>query len=81
MQRTKWIDRNFMFDTAIVKTKNPKGFVENKIAAKQGGIPIIIGAGNARKALEIKSGERVVSEKNYLPAARQNKQLKKSKKK
>lgn len=23
--------------TAIVKTKNPKGFSENKIAAKQGG--------------------------------------------
>src|SRR5690606_24080358 len=33
--------------TAIVKTQNPKGFVENKKAAKQGGAV----AGNARKEL------------------------------
>ncbi|MBS1502022.1 MAG: Bro-N domain-containing protein [Bacteroidetes bacterium] len=49
--------------TAIVRTQNPKGFVENKIAAKQGGKI----AGDARKALEIKTGERVVSKNNYLP--------------
>ncbi len=42
--------------TAIVKTQNPKGFVENKIAAKQGGKI----AGDARKALVIKTGEKVV---------------------
>ena len=49
--------------TAIVKTKNPKGFIENKVAAKEGGTI----AGNARKALDMKTGEKVVSESNYLP--------------
>ena len=58
--------------TAIVKTKNPKGFVENKIAAKQGGSV----AGKARKDLETKTGKKVVSSKNYLPEAKKNKQLK-----
>jgi len=48
--------------TAIVKTKNPKGFVQNKVVAKQGGRI----AGDARKALEIKTGEKVVSKENYL---------------
>ena len=47
--------------TAIVKTQNPKGFTENKKVAKQGGDV----AGNARKELEIKTGEKVVSAKNY----------------
>ncbi len=47
--------------TAIVKTQNPLGFVENKIVAKQGGRI----AGDARKALEIKTGEKVVSKENY----------------
>lgn len=49
--------------TAIVKTQNPKGFVENKKAAKQGGAV----AGNARKELESKTGQKVVSNQNYLP--------------
>ncbi|MCO5230690.1 MAG: hypothetical protein M9958_06000 [Chitinophagales bacterium] len=49
--------------TAIVKTQNPKGFQENKKAAKQGGAV----AGNARKELETKTGENVVSNQNYLP--------------
>lgn len=48
--------------TAIVKTKNPKGFVQNKVAARQGGTI----AGNARKELELKTGEKLVSEENYL---------------
>ncbi len=61
--------------TAIVKTKNPKGFVQNKIAAKQGGTI----AGNARKALEIKTGEKVVSKENYLPEKNKNKQIGKRK--
>ena len=39
--------------TEIVKTKNPQGFVKNKVAAKQGGAI----AGNARKALEVKTGK------------------------
>src|ERR1035437_6506041 len=59
--------------TAIVKTKNPKGLVQNKVAAKQGGTI----AGNARKALELKTGAKVVSEENYLPAGKKNKQLNK----
>jgi DNA-damage-inducible protein D len=57
--------------TAIVKTKHPKGFKQNKVAAKQGGNI----AGNARRALEIKTGEKVVTKKNYLPADIKNKQI------
>ena len=53
--------------TAIVKTQNPKGFVENQKAAKQGGAV----AGNARKELESKTGQKVVSNQNYLPERRQ----------
>jgi len=63
--------------TAIVKTKNPKGFVQNKIIAKQGGII----AGDARKALELKTGAKVVSDGNYLPEAKKSKELKKGTKK
>ena len=58
--------------TAIVKTKNPKGFIQNKVAAKQGGKI----AGDARKALEIKTGEKVVSKENYLPEAKKTKKIK-----
>ena len=63
--------------TAIVKTRNPKGFTENKIVAKQGGSV----AGKARRDLEIKTGQKVVSTKNYLPEPKKNKQLNKGKKK
>lgn len=49
--------------TAIIKTKSPKGFVANKKVAKKGGTI----AGNARMALEQKTGEKVVVKKNYLP--------------
>ena len=48
--------------TAIVKTRKPKGFIENKKAAKQGGAV----AGNARKELETKTGQKVVTSQNYL---------------
>ena len=48
--------------TAIVKTRKPKGFIENKKAAKQGGAV----AGNARKELEMKTGQKVVTAQNYL---------------
>ena len=58
--------------TAIVKTKNPKGFTENKKVAKQGGAI----AGNARKELEEKTGEKVVTSNNYLPESKKNKKLK-----
>ncbi len=63
--------------TAIVKTRNPKGFIENKIVAKQGGSV----AGKARRDLEIKTGKKIVSSENYLPESKKNKQLNKGKKK
>ena len=63
--------------TAIVKTRNPKGFIENKIVAKQGGSV----AGKARKDLEVKTGQKVVSSDNYLPEVIKNKKLSKNKKK
>lgn len=59
--------------TEIVKTKNPKGFIENKKAARQGGNV----AGNARKELEQRTGKKVVTKENYLPESAKNKQLKK----
>ena len=59
--------------TAIVKAKNPKGFVENKIAAKKGGSV----AGKARIDLERKTGKKVVSKENYLPISKENKKLNK----
>ncbi len=63
--------------TAIVKTRNPKGFVENQVAAKQGGSV----AGKARRDLEVKTGKKVVSSENYIPEPKKNKQLNKGKKK
>ena len=63
--------------TAIVKTKNPRGFIENQIVAKQGGSV----AGKARRDLETKTGKKVVSSENYLPEANKNKQLNNKKKK
>ena len=63
--------------TAIIKTRNPKGFIENKIVAKQGGSV----AGKARRDLEIKTAKKVVSTENYLPESKTNKQLNKGKKK
>jgi len=58
--------------TAIVRTQNPKGFTQNKQAARQGGKI----AGDARQALELKTGEKVVSSENYLPETKKNKKLK-----
>ena len=63
--------------TAIVKTRNPKGFIENKIVAKQGGSV----AGKARLDLEIKTGKKIVSSENYLPETKKNNRITKSKKK
>jgi len=48
--------------TRIAKSKDVQGFDENKTAAKQGGEV----AGNARKELEEKTGESVLSEDNFL---------------
>ena len=61
--------------TEIVKTRDPKGFIQNKKAAKQGGAV----AGNARRELESRTGKKVVSTDNYLPGAKKNKELKKGK--
>ena len=63
--------------TEIVKKKNPIGFIENKKAANQGGKI----AGDARKALELETGDKVVSSKNFLPESLKNKALKRGKKK
>ena len=48
--------------TRITKTRDAQGMEENKVAAKQGGEV----AGNARKELEEKTGESVVTEENFL---------------
>ncbi|NQU78788.1 phage antirepressor protein [Candidatus Woesearchaeota archaeon] len=58
--------------TEIAKKKDAQGFVENKFAAKEGGNI----AGDARKKLEQKTGDDVVSEKNYLHLADKKKKLK-----
>jgi len=47
--------------TEIARNKNAQGFKENKKAAKEGGTI----SGNARKALEKKSGRKVVSKQNF----------------
>ncbi len=47
--------------TEIAKNKDAQGFVQNKKAAKAGGVI----AGNARKELEVKSGKRVATKENY----------------
>ena len=58
--------------TAIVRTQNPKGFIQNKRAASQGGKI----AGDARKALELTTGEGIVSDNNFLPKKKNLKKLK-----
>ena len=51
--------------TEIARRGDALGFIENRTSAKQGGTI----AGNARKALEAKTGMPVVSKDNYLPAS------------
>ena len=48
--------------TEIARNKNAQGFSENRQAAKRGGKI----AGDARKKLELESGQRVVSQENFL---------------
>jgi DNA-damage-inducible protein D len=48
--------------TAIAKSKDPIGFKENKVVAREGGEV----AGNARKELESKTGESIVISDNFL---------------
>ena len=52
----------------IVVNTNPKGFEANNKVAKAGGKI----AGDARKQLEIKSGNKVISSDNYLPGKKQS---------
>jgi DNA-damage-inducible protein D len=55
----------------IVKIKNPVGFIENKEAAKQGGSV----AGKARKDLELKTGQNIVSPENFLENSKKRKKI------
>lgn len=57
--------------TAIVRTQEPSGFAENKEAAQQGGSV----AGKARRDLEAKTGQKVVSSQNYLPESKNTKRI------
>jgi len=56
--------------TEIAKNKDTKGFIENKTAAKKGGII----AGEARQKLEKESGKKVSTKQNYLDQS-ENKKL------
>lgn len=58
--------------TEIAKNKDAIGFSENKTAAQEGGEV----AGKARKDLELKSGKKVSTSKNYLSVAQGKKRLK-----
>lgn len=58
--------------TNIARVKNAQGFIENETVAKEGGEV----AGVARKRLESKTGEKVVSSSNYLNQKEKQKQLK-----
>ena len=49
--------------TEITRKTDPKGFVENKKAARKGGRI----AGDARVALEKETGKKIVNPTNYLP--------------
>lgn len=48
--------------TAIARTQDAQGFNQNKNAARRGGAI----AGNARKNLELETGEKIVTKENYL---------------
>jgi len=52
--------------TEIAKSRDSKGFDQNREAARAGGKI----AGNARRKLELETGEKVVSAKNVLPEKR-----------
>jgi len=58
--------------TEIAKKKDAQGFFQNKQVAYEGGTI----AGNARKALELKTGTKVISRGNYLPLKKEVKKLK-----
>lgn len=60
--------------TKIAKSKDAQGFFQNQKAAKRGGEI----AGNARKKLELESGDKISSSDNYLnePESTKRKTLK-----
>ncbi|MEK6847905.1 MAG: Bro-N domain-containing protein [Nanoarchaeota archaeon] len=58
--------------TRIARSRDVLGFEENKIAAKEGGKV----AGNARKELELKTGESILSEDNFLEVSEKKKKRK-----
>ena len=49
--------------TEITRNKDAQGFVRNQTAAHEGGTI----AGDARRQLEVKSGRKVVTPRNFLP--------------
>lgn len=57
--------------TEIAKSKDAKGFIQNKDAANKGGAI----AGSARKKLELETGKKVVSSENYLTEPENAKRL------
>lgn len=57
--------------TEIVRSTDAQGFVPNKVVAKKGGKI----AGDARKNLEIQSGRKVVTKKNFLQNAESQESL------
>ncbi|MBI3050952.1 phage antirepressor protein [Candidatus Woesearchaeota archaeon] len=62
--------------TNIARNKDTKGFIENKKAAREGGIV----AGVARKELEKRSGKKVSTPENYLDAPEKEKRKRLEKK-
>ncbi len=62
--------------TNIARNKDAKGFIENKKAAREGGIV----AGVARKELEKRSGKKVSTPENYLDAPEKEKRKRLEKK-
>jgi len=61
--------------TRIAQSKDAIGFNENEVAAKEGGEI----SGNARVALEQKSGKKVSTQENYLKTPESQKRLEKRK--
>jgi len=59
--------------TKIARGRDASGFIENKVAAQKGGKI----AGDARRKLEIESGDKVVTNNNYLKTPQDRKKIKK----
>ena len=57
----------------IAESKNATGMEENKISAKKGGKI----AREAKEKLELQTGQKVVTDSNFLPASKKPKQIKK----